>query len=99
MTVQQAFHQSFGQLPKFVVRAPESTLALLGKVPTTNVRILVTLGAVMLTTLRYVTSDVWVPSLEWLGFLVAMSGVDAVQFYSKRVTHTPGSPTTPQVPQ
>lgn len=30
--------------------------------------------------------DTWVPSGEWLGFLLALSGVDAAQFYAKRAT-------------
>jgi hypothetical protein len=30
--------------------------------------------------------DTWVPSGEWLAFLVTMSGVDAAQFWAKRAT-------------
>jgi len=63
--------------------------ALWGKLPTTQVRITVTLGAVVATTVKYVLSSTWVPSYEWLGFLVLMSGVDAAQWLAKRTTdHT-----------
>lgn len=59
---------------------------LWGRLPTTQVRISVTLGAVVATTVRYVLSVTWTPSYEWLGFLVLMSGVDAAQWLAKRTT-------------
>lgn len=60
---------------------------LWGRLPTTQARVTVTLGAVMATTIRYVWSHTgWVPDTMWLGFLLAMSGVDAAQFLAKRTT-------------
>jgi len=57
-----------------------------GKLPTTQVRVSVTLGAVIATTVRYVLSNTWHPTYDWLGFLLLMSGVDAAQFLVKRTT-------------
>jgi len=65
----------------------EKVLDLWGKLPTTQVRVTVTLGAVVATTVRYVASHTgWVPDMQWLGFLLLMSGVDAAQFLVKRTT-------------
>lgn len=47
-----------------VQRAPHAVLDFLGAVPSTNVRILATLGMAYVTTFRYVTSDSWTPSVE-----------------------------------
>ena len=67
----------------------ERTLELWGKLPTTQVRVTVTLCAVVATTVRYVASHTgWVPDMQWLGFLLLMSGVDAAQFLVKRATDT-----------
>lgn len=63
----------------------------LGKLPTTNARIAVTLllvmgtGAVVLVT-RF-TEHAWIaPPLEWLSYLALNAGLDIAQFHSKRVT-------------
>jgi hypothetical protein len=70
-------------------------LELIGKLPTTQSRVIVTLGAFLLTTLRYVASNLsvagmtvppWRPSYEWLGFLAVMSGLDVGAFMAKRTT-------------
>jgi len=72
-------------------------LVLWGKLPTTQARITVTLLCVIATTARYVgsqqhvlpngqTQSFWSPSYEWLGFLLLMSGIDAAQYFGKRVT-------------
>ena len=56
-----------------------------------------TLCCVIATTIRYVASQAhvlsngavtsfWSPSYEWLGFLLLMSGVDAIQYLGKRAT-------------
>jgi len=72
----------------------------LGKIPTTNARIIVTLLLALGTAIRYWVSghmmltgptagqwvQGWEPSWEWLAFLVTMSGLDAAQFLSKRAT-------------
>lgn len=54
--------------------------------PTTQIRVLVTLVVVLATATRYL-SDGWVPADSWLVFLGAMSGLDIAQFAAKRVTH------------
>lgn len=57
-----------------------------GKLPTTQVRVTVTLGCVIWTTGHYMVAATWQPSTEWLAFLLCMSGVDAAQFLVKRTT-------------
>ena len=62
-------------------------LERLATLPTTNVRIFVTLAVFIATAGRYLTArDGWTPSLEWVGLLLCMSGMDVAQFYSKRRT-------------
>jgi hypothetical protein len=63
-------------------------LELLGKLPTTEARIAVTLVLAIGTAARYFAGG-WEPSLDWLGFLVVWAGLDVAQFASKLVTdHT-----------
>jgi hypothetical protein len=64
----------------------------LGKVPTTQARVVVTILCVVATTVRYIIGG-WVPNLDWLGFLAVMSGLDVTQYYAKRATEfTPPTP-------
>ena len=62
----------------------------LGKLPSTNFRIQWTITAMMLTTFRYLMSDItlalgkislhlgsWIPSYEWLAFMAVMAGIDS----------------------
>jgi hypothetical protein len=65
-----------------------SAMEIWGKLPTTPARISVTLLVFVGTAIRYWLGGPqgWEPSLEWLGFLAAMAGIDAVQFYTKRAT-------------
>lgn len=71
-------------------RLPSAIIEWLGRVPTTNLRVCVTLVVVLVTTGRYVSSGSWTPSVEWLAFLVALSGVDSLTFVAKRKTqHVP----------
>lgn len=62
----------------------------LGKMPSTNTRIAVTLVCVLLTAVAYCVA--WrAPDSgweAWLAFLAAMSGLDAMTFFAKRKTHT-----------
>jgi hypothetical protein len=76
----------------------------LARLPSTNVRIAVSLAVVVATAARYLTArDGWEPSLEWLGFLAASLGLDVVQFGVKRRTqngnggtdHSPNAPNPP----
>lgn len=55
-------------------------------IPTTQVRVVATIGALLLTTLAYITSSTWEPSYEWLIFMGGMSGLDVTQFHLKRTT-------------
>ena len=66
-------------------------LEWLGQLPSTNTRIAVTLVCVFGTAVRYWASSSWVPDAGWLAFLAAMSGIDVLQFHSKRTTQTPPS--------
>lgn len=60
----------------------------LGKLPSTNARIALTLCCVALTTIAYCIA--WrAPETgweAWLTFLGVMSGLDSVQFFAKRKT-------------
>lgn len=62
----------------------------IGKLPTMQARVCVTLGAVIITTLRYALGawvlPAWAPSYEWLAFLALMSGLDLTTFKVKRAT-------------
>jgi hypothetical protein len=64
----------------------------LGKLPTTQARVAVTLLLCLGTGVKYWASRDWDPALDWLAFLAAMSGLDAAQFYAKRVTHVEKAP-------
>jgi hypothetical protein len=64
------------------------TWAWLATFPTTNGRIALSLAMAAATTIRYLASTAWVPSLEWLGFLCIWAGLDVAQYAGKRLTHT-----------
>lgn len=75
----------------------DTLIGWIGKVPTTNARILVTLVLAIGTAIRYwlggpsvavggVILPGWTPSIEWLGFIAALGGLDVAQFHSKRTT-------------
>jgi uncharacterized protein (DUF1501 family) len=76
--------------------------------PSTNGRIVSTLGIVYLTALRYLASGTqvgawsvtaWTPSESWLLFLAGMSGLDLAQFYAKRKTQDDvARPPAPRAP-
>ena len=62
---------------------------LISKVPTTALRVVITILLTVATGVMYFTTA-FVPSYEWLGFLALMSGLDVAQFHSKRkTTHKP----------
>lgn len=54
--------------------------------PTTNMRILMTLGLALGTAIKYWATAGWVPAAEWLVFLAGMAGLDVLQHYNKRAT-------------
>lgn len=65
--------------------------------PSTNARIAVTLVLCAATTVRYLgwgTPDEGAEGWfgEWLLFLAAMAGIDALQFFGKRTTYAAPSP-------
>jgi hypothetical protein len=73
--------------------------AMVSTMPSTNVRIAVTIGLVVGTFALMATSVVirvvqgkegqtWEPSALWLGFLVALGGLDLAQFGTKRTTNS-----------
>ena len=64
----------------------QKTIDFIAKLPTTQIRILSTVGLMWATAIRYFSSTSWKPDWEWLTFLLAAGGVDAAQWISKRVT-------------
>jgi len=59
--------------------------------PTTNLRILLTLVMALATSVRVVGSG-WAPSWEWLAFLCVWAGLDVAQYTAKRITNYPPTP-------
>ncbi|GIW90780.1 MAG: hypothetical protein KatS3mg109_1350 [Pirellulaceae bacterium] len=57
----------------------------LSELPTTNTRIAVSLVLALATGGRVVATG-WEPPIAWLGFLLAMMGLDVAQFTAKRLT-------------
>ncbi len=54
--------------------------------PTTNLRILLTLGLALGTAIKYWATAGWLPAAEWLVFLTGMAGLDVLQHNNKRKT-------------
>jgi hypothetical protein len=57
----------------------------LAKLPTTNLRILASIAAMIATTAKVIATG-WMPASEWLWFLCGWAGIDVAQFATKRVT-------------
>lgn len=73
----------------FVATRPDWIIERIANANTTNVRILFTILVYGATAFRYLTAtDGWEPSLEWLGMLLGMAGIDAAQWLGKRKTST-----------
>jgi hypothetical protein len=73
---------------------PDRLNGWLATVPSTNARIVVTLGVVIGTAVRFWWKGAPSGWEAWLTFLAAMSGLDATQFYAKRKTqHAPDKAT------
>lgn len=67
----------------------DRALDLLGRLPTTNARIAVSLLLATATGIRVLVT--WTePPWEWLVFLGAMMGLDLAQYAAKRLTHHNG---------
>lgn len=80
---------------KWLTALLDGVMSRVATLPTTNLRIAVTIGLTVATGAVYLLLAVkskalggesWTPGWEWLTFLVAMSGIDAAQFTAKRVT-------------
>jgi hypothetical protein len=66
-------------------RFPYAVIEWLGQVPTTNLRVIVSLVLAVATGVRVLI--VWTaPPWEWLAFLGAMMSLDVAQFGTKRLT-------------
>ena len=61
-------------------------LAFVGKIPTTQGQAVISWMLWLSTGSRYLASSSWVPSYEWLGALLLLSGVSTAQFVAKRTT-------------
>ena len=75
----------------------DKAVEVIGKINSTNIRILVTLISVLATTSRYIAGG-WTPSESWLGFLIIMSGLDTTHFFAKRKTYDPNLPQNQKPP-
>lgn len=81
---------------RLIERLVDWALSRVASLPSTNLRIFVTIGLTVATGAVYLILAVkskalggesWTPGWEWLTFLVAMSGIDAAQFTAKRITN------------
>lgn len=82
----------------FNFKKVKQVLDLFDHLPTTRVRVLVTIGLITATGVKYLmhACDVrnavtqacvgWEPSLNWLIFLSALAGVDITQYFVKSFT-------------
>lgn len=71
----------------FAASRPDWILERIANANVTNVRILFTILVYGATAFRYLTAaDGWEPSIEWLGMLLGMAGIDAAQWLGKRKT-------------
>jgi len=61
-------------------------LHFIAELPTTNARIVSSIVMAMGTWIKILATG-WVPTWEWLVFLIAWAGIDAAQFATKRITH------------
>ena len=76
----------------------EKVFNALDHLPTTRIRVLVTIGLITATGVTYLlhSCDIrdpvtqlcvgWEPSLNWLIFLSALAGVDVTQYFAKSMT-------------
>ena len=62
----------------------------LNEMPSTNLRIFVTIVLALATGARVVTS-MWSPPDSWLMFLTAWAAIDVGQFWAKRATFVPSA--------
>jgi hypothetical protein len=89
------------QAKNFVASRPDWIIDRITAANVTNIRAFVTMFLAIWTAWRYFAQPkwgIWEPSVEWLGFLVALGGLDVAQFGIKRRTYVAGgaSDTPPQ---
>lgn len=96
----------------FVERGIDWALSRVATLPSTNLRIAVTLGLITATGAAYLAvsvkaalfglgkafAETWKPDTYWLAFLLANAGVDAAQFLGKRMTEKPPNGGPPPEP-
>lgn len=73
------------------MKLPAWTWGWLADLPTTNARIGMTLFIFLGTAVKYWITDK-APDTQWLIFIAAMAGVDALQYGAKRATFLPTPP-------
>jgi hypothetical protein len=74
---------------QFVMGRPDWMLTRISELNITNFRTMFTMVFLWGPTCwRYVTAEPngWKPSIDWLGALLVMSGIDSLQYYGKRKT-------------
>lgn len=81
-----AFREGGTKAKDFMASRPDWFIERLAKVPTTNIRMFVTLYLAVRTAGHYFATPGWTPSLEWLGFITALAGIDVTQWVKKRTT-------------
>lgn len=79
-------HKAMTYLSNLPTNTALAVWKVIGEAPTTQIRILMTLILAAGTAIKYWTVTEWEPSLEWLGFLATMAGIDTIQHIGKRAT-------------
>lgn len=74
-----------------LAQVPNYAIDKIHKTPSTNLRQIVTMAVFLSTAAKYLIASSWVPSGEWLSFIVVMAGVDVAQFGIKRKTYDPNA--------
>jgi hypothetical protein len=72
-----------------LAQAPDYAIDKIHRTPSTNLRQIATMIVFLSTAAKYLIVSSWVPSGEWLSFIVVMAGVDVAQFGIKRKTNDP----------
>lgn len=82
--------ESAGRAGTFLAGRPDWVLERISTLNLTNFRALFTMALSAWTAWRYMFQakwGIWVPSTEWLGFLVVLGGLDITAYGIKRKTY------------